>query len=160
MPATASAQLLACAPPSCCSPASHASSSAEVFHTLSTYSESRTGFFYSPKRRTAPLALTSAHSFPILSVKTGTFRLDLNHLHLQGEFYKWEGGEAEHAYRTATRYQLPHHSLRLFIPYHNNSTLPMCCLLFKLFCLQIVIISKCLGASTEPTLSTPFLCIN
>lgn len=58
MPATASAQFLARTPPSHCSPVSRASSSAEVFHTTSTFSESRTGFFSTPlERRAAAPAL-------------------------------------------------------------------------------------------------------
>lgn len=44
MPATASARFLARTPPSHCGPVSRASSSAEVFHTPSAFSESGTGF--------------------------------------------------------------------------------------------------------------------
>lgn len=43
-------------------PASHARSSAEVFHTLSTYSESRTGFFLLPKKDSS----TSPHFCSLL----------------------------------------------------------------------------------------------
>ena len=57
MPATASARFLARTPLSRCSPASRVSSSAEVFHILSAFSESRTRVFFPPRRRAAPPAL-------------------------------------------------------------------------------------------------------
>lgn len=109
----ARAQFLARAPPSCCSPTWRASSSAEVFHTQSTFSESRgSPPPPPPKKRAAPPAL---HFCLLLCHPQLQNKELLTRLKPSSKSAKWvlqAGGRRgwTMAIPQQTRYQQPHRS--------------------------------------------------